>query len=200
MSNPVRIRTSGQIYEQTAWLVRRVAAVWLALWMGMVVAVTVVTPVSFHSVPGVVSAPPAGYAKLLERVPQPALRELLVYQVAEANRAMLELWTWIQLAIAVSLFLMLLLLSTAGRLQLGVSAVLVADAAVLKLVLVAKLGESALQVVSPDAVLHLAHSNGQFLIARTAFLISQALTLLGGAFLLILLLRGSRGARRADSI
>ena len=46
MSNSARIVAAGQMHEGTAWLVRRLAAVWVSAWVGMILLVVALTVVA----------------------------------------------------------------------------------------------------------------------------------------------------------
>ena len=200
MSNSPRIGVPGQIHEGTAWLMRRLAAVWVAAWMGKIVLIVTLTIVTLTSPATLVSSPPEGYAKAAKLAGDPVLREVLRYQAAEINGEMLAAWGWIQFGFSVALFSVLLLLSTVGKLQLGISLALAADSALLKFALIPNLDQFSRQLTTVEAGQRLAFLNEHYQAASMSFFVSQSVPLLLGCFLLVLLLRRSHASRRSESL
>jgi hypothetical protein len=200
MSNSARIGGPGQIHEGTAWLMRRLAAVWVAAWMGMIVLIVTLTLVTLTSPATMVASPPDGYSKAVKLAGEPLMRELLRYQAAEINGEMLAAWGWIQLGLSVALFGVLLLLSTVGKVQLGISLALAADSALLKFVLIPNLDQFSRQLTNVEAAQRLAFMNERYQMASMSFFVSQSVPLLLGCFLLVLLLRRSHASRRIESV
>ncbi len=200
MSNSARIGAPGKIHADPAWLVRRLAAVWVAAWLGMILLVGALTIVTLNSPAALTAAPPEGYGKAVKLAGEPLLRELLNYQAAEINGAMLEVWGWIQVGLSAALFGVLLLLSTVGKVELGVSLAMAADSLLLKFVLIPNMDQLNRQVATAEAVKRLALVNQHYQMASMSFFISQSVTLLLAGFLLVLLLRRSRSSHRGASL
>jgi hypothetical protein len=200
MSNSARIGGPGQIHEGTAWLMRRLAAVGVAAWMGMIVLIVTLTLVTLTSPATMVASPPDGYSKAVKLAGEPLMRELLRYQAAEINGEMLAAWGWMQLGLSVALFGVLLLLSTVGKVQLGISLALAADSALLKFVLIPNLDQFSRQLTTVESAQRLAFMNEHYQMASMSFFVSQSVPLLLGCFLLVLLLRRSHASRRIESV
>ena len=199
MSNAARIGGPGQIHENPAWLVRRLAAVWVAGWMGMILLVVTLTIVTLTSPAAMNSAPPDGYSKAVKLAGEPLMRELMRYQAAEINGEMLAVWGWIQVGLATVLFGVLLLLSTVGKTQLGLSLAMAADSVLLKFVLIPNMDQFSRQLVTAEALQRLTLVNERYQMASLSFFISQSVTLLLACFLLVLLLRHSRASHRSGN-
>jgi hypothetical protein len=199
MSNSPRIGVAGQIHEGTAWLVRRLTAVWVAAWMGMILIVVALTIVALSSSATTISSPPDGYSKVVKLAGEPLMSELWRYQAAEINGEMLAAWGWIQVGLSAILFGVLLLFSTVGKVQLGISLALVADSVLLKFLLIPNLDQFSRQMATVEAAQRLAFVNERYQMASLSFFVSQSVTLLLGSFLLVLLLRRSHASRRGGS-
>jgi hypothetical protein len=197
MNNAPRISVAGAAHEATTWLARRLAAVWVSAWLGMVALVGVLTLVVGESWRGVAAASPEGYAKAVASAGEPLMRELMKFQAAEASRAMLECWGWTQLGVGAGLFVFLLLFSSAGKRQLGLSLAMLADAALIKFALIPNVDQYSRQRVTAETSQRLAEMNSRYQLANASFLVSQSVTLALGAILLWMLLRHSRGTRRS---
>ena len=200
MSNAARIGGRHENYEGTDGLVRRFAALWVAAWMGMTVLIQLLTLVAFDSAGSLATAPPACYTSAVKLAGQPLIHELLRYQVAAASRSMLDLWGWLQLGLASGLFLLLVLFSSAGRLQLGISLALLADALLLGLGLIPKMDDFDRQLALKPASQSLEFLTQRSHLANVAFVVSQTVTLLLCLVLLGLLLSRRHGSRRAEGL
>jgi hypothetical protein len=196
MNNAPRIGGPGRIHDTTAWLVRRIAAVWVAAWMGMIAIVVALTMVALQSPNAFESAPPDSYVQAAKQAGEPLARELARYQAAQISGEMLSFWGWVQLGLAAALFGVLLLLSSVGKVELGLSLAMAADAVLLKFLLIPGMDQFTRQVTSGDAAKRLAALSGHYQMAATSFYVSQSVTLVLGGILLVLLLRRSR-ARHA---
>jgi hypothetical protein len=188
------------MHEGAAWLVRRLAAVGVAAWMGMIVLIVTLTIVTLAAPATMVSSPPDGYAKAVKVAGEPLMRELLRYQAAEISGEMLAAWGWIQLGLSFALFGVLLLLSTVGKAQLGISLALAADSALLKFLLIPNLDQFSRQLTTVEASQRLAFINEHYQMASMSFFISQSVPLLLGCLLLVMLLRRSHASRRSESL
>jgi hypothetical protein len=188
------------MHEGTAWLVRRLAAVSVAAWMGMIVLIVTLTIVALTSPATMAASPPDGYSKAVKLAGEPLMREILRYQAAEINGEMLAAWGWIQFGLSVALFGVLLLLSTVGKVQLGISLALAADSALLKFVFIPNLDQFSRQLTTVEAAQRLAFLNERYQTASMSFFVSQSVPLLLGCFLLVLLLRRSHASRRSESV
>ncbi len=200
MSNSPRIGGPGRIHEGTAWLVRRIAAVWVAAWMGMILLVVTLTVVTLSSPAELKTAPPDGYAQAAKAAGEPLMRELLHYHAAEISGEMLDVWGWIQFGFAIGLFGVLLLLSTVGKVELGISLAMAADAILLKFLLLPNMDVFSRQVTTGEAARRLALLSERYQMATTSFYVSQSVTLILGCFLLVLLLRRSHASRRGGNL
>jgi hypothetical protein len=200
MSNSARIAVAGQMHEGTAWLVRRLAAVWVAAWMGMILLVVALTVVTLTSPASMIASPPEAYTKAVKLAGEPLMRELLRYQAAEINGEMLAAWGWIQLGLSVALFGGLLLLSSVGKVQLGISLALVADSALVKFLLIPNMDQFSRQLATAEAAQRLAEVNERYQTASLSFFVSQSVPLLLGCFLLVLLLRRSHASHRSGTL
>ncbi len=200
MSNSPRIGAPGRIHESTAWTMRRIAAVWVAAWMGMILLVVTLTVVTLSSPEALKLSPPDGYVQAAKAAGEPLMRELLRYQAAEISGEMLGVWGWIQLGFAFGLFGVLLLLSTVGKVELGISLAMAADAVLLKFLLVPNMDQFSRQVTTGEAARRLALLSERYQLATTSFYLSQSVTLILGCFLLVLLLRRSHASRRGGSL
>jgi hypothetical protein len=197
MNNAARIGGRREIYDGTDSLVRRFAALWVAAWIGMTVLIQLLTLVSFDSAQTLTSAPTASYTSAAKLAGKPLIDELLRYQVAAASRSMLDLWGWLQLGLAAGLFLLLVLFSSAGKVQLGISIALLADAILLGRGLIPKMDDYDRQLALTPASQSLAFLTQRSHLANVAFVVSQTVTLLLCLLLLWLLLSRRHGSRRA---
>lgn len=195
MNNTVRIGGTRGIHEGTDSLVRRVAALWVAAWMGMCILIQIFTLVGFDATANLAAAPPSCYSNAVKLAGQPVIQELLRYHAAEVGRSMLDLWGWLQSGLAAALFLLLLLFSSAGKFPLGISLALLADAALVSGVLIPKMDDFDRQLAVTPPSQSLAFLVERSHLAGVAFVISQCVTLLLCLILLVLLLRRSHGSR-----
>lgn len=200
MNNAARSGGKRRIYEGTDRLARRFAVVWVAAWMGMTVLIQLLTLVAFDSTESLTAAPPACYTSAVKLAGQPLIQELLRYQVAAASRSMLDLWGWLQLGLAAGLFVLLVLFSSAGRLQLGISLALLADALLLGLGLIPKMDDYDRQMALTPASQSMAFLTQRAHLANVAFVVSQSVTLLLCLILLGMLFGRRHGSRRAEVI
>jgi hypothetical protein len=197
MNNAARISSSIQANDATLWLGRRIAAIWLSAWLGMVALVGLFSVVMADSWSNVRAASPEGYAKAASLAGEPLVKELLKFQAAEAGRAMLESWGWTQLALGGGLFAFLLLFSNAGKRQLALALALLADAVLIKFALIPNVDQFSRQRITAETATRLAEMNSRYELANTSFLVSQSVTFALGLILLFLLMRRSRSSRRA---
>lgn len=200
MSNSPKIGGPGRIHEGTAWLVRRMAAVWVAAWMGMILLVVALTLVTLSTPDTLKASPPEGYSQAAKLVGEPLMRELVRYQAAQISGEMLAVWGWIQCGAATLLFGVLLFFSGVGKVELGVSLALAGDAVLLKFLLIPNVSQFSRQVTAGETVRRLAMLSERYQIAATSFYISQSVTLILGGFLLVLLLRRSHASHRGGSL
>lgn len=188
------------MHEGAAWLVRRLAAVWVSAWMGMILLVVTLTIVTLTSPATMIPAPPDGCSKALSLAGEPLLRELLRYQASVINGEMLAVWGWIQLGLSAVLFGVLLLLSTVGKVQLGISLALAADSVLLKFLLIPNMDQFSRQMAAVHAAQRLRFVNERYQMASLSFFVSQSVTLVLASFLLVLLLRRSHASRRSGGL
>jgi hypothetical protein len=200
MSNSARIGVPGQLHEGTAWLVRRLTAVWMAAWMGMILLVVLLTVVTLNSPAAMISAPPDGYSKAVKLAGEPLMRELLRFQAAQINSEMLAAWGSLQVGLSAVVFGVLLFFSTVGKVQLGVSLALLADSLLLKYLLIPNLYQLGRHMAAAEAAQRLASVNERYQMASLSFFVSQSVPLLLGSFLLVLLLRRSYASRRGGGL
>ena len=194
MNNAVRISAASAASGSATWLARRIAAVWVSAWIGMILLIGVLTIALAGSWQGVAAASPEGYRKAAALAGEPLMRELMKFQAAESSRAMLESWGWAQLGVGAGLFGFLLLFSSAGKTQLGLTLAMLADAVLIKFALIPNVDQFSRQRVTAETSQRLAEMNSRYQLANTSFLVSQSVTLALAAILLVLLLRRSRRA------
>ncbi|MBI5280868.1 MAG: hypothetical protein HY858_04230 [Candidatus Solibacter usitatus] len=203
MSSRTRVRTTStahnRISPETSWTTRRLTAILISIWFGGILVVALAAPAAFKSVDSVLASPPAVTAKALKQLGPTAVREILHYQVGEANRLMFETWGIAQLLLGVSIFLLLLFLSTAGRPALGLALAMMLMAALMNFVLIPRISE-----IGRDMRASLQARPGEtmqkFGLLHLGFTAFELAVVLLGTILLVLLLRnrsGFSGLRRA---
>lgn len=105
--------------------------------------VSIAAPASFRTVERVMAERPEIVAATIEKLGPVTARDLLRYQVAEANRLMFSIWGWVQFFLSAALLLLLIFLSNAGRLSLICSGLMSAVAALANFVLIPRIVELA---------------------------------------------------------
>jgi len=188
------------MYEGTAWVVRRLAAVWVAAWMGMILLVIALTIVTLNSPETLQSAPPEGYTQAAKLAGEPLVHELLRYHAAVISSEMLAVWGWIQLGFSALLFIVLLLFSAVGKIQLGISLAMAADSALLEFLLIPNMDQFSRRVTTTEVAQRLAQLTSRYQLATTSFFVSQSVTVVLGCVLLVLLLRRSHASLRSGNV
>lgn len=171
-------------------------------WLGAILMVALAAPAAFRSVDEVMSSPPPATAKMIKDLGPTAVREVLHYQVGEANRLMFETWGIVQMVLAGLIFLLLLFFSTVGRPALGLSLGMLLLALLMQFVMIPRIVESGRDMraslsARPAAVME------RFRMLHLGFTTFEMAVVLLGAILLILLLRNRRvggTARRSGDI
>lgn len=118
---------------------RRAVLFFMGLWFGGILLVALSAPAAFRSVDSVLASPPQQVSQIAHQLGGPVVRDLLRYQVAEANRAFFELWGTIQFGLGIAVFLLLLFFSHAGKPALGISVLMLILAGVLKFLLIPRI-------------------------------------------------------------
>lgn len=208
MPNEARIHRSSnsgpsstsmnRVPYETSSLLRRAASILIGIWFGGILMVALSAPAAFRSVDTHLAAPTEATAKALKALGPTTVREILHYQVGEANRLMFESWGWVQSALGAAIFVMLLFGTTVGRPALGIALGQFLMALLMQFIMIPRITEIGRQMRSGST------GQPQDLVARframhlgfTAF--ELAVVLLGSA-LLVLLLRRAGGRRRSDS-
>ena len=86
------------ISPEASWLVRRLVAVLVSAWLGGILMVALSAPAAFQSVDFSLKSPPPSMLKAVKLLGEPAVHEILRFQVGEANRLMFETWGTVQLS------------------------------------------------------------------------------------------------------
>jgi hypothetical protein len=120
---------------------RRAILFILGLWFGGILLIALSAPAAFRAVDGVLAAPPPQVAHATQLLGTAEVRDLLRYQIAEANRSFFELWGTIQFALGIGVLLLLLFFSHAGKPAVGLAALMLVLAAVMKFLLIPRIAE-----------------------------------------------------------
>lgn len=182
----------NQITRESSWLARRLAATLIGIWLGGILLVALSAPATFRSVDAVLAAPPPVVEKAVEQMGPRTVRDLLHYQVSEANRQVFETWGWVQLALGGLLFLLLLFLTTVGKTQVGLSLGMLLMAVLMNSLLIPRISEIGRQMSSRTQV-QPGQLEERFRLLHTGFTTFELAVVMLGTILLVLLLR-SRGA------
>ena len=91
MSNSARIGAPGRIHEDPAWVVRRLAAVWVAAWTGMILLVLTLTIITLTSPATMISSPPEGYLKAVKLAGEPLMRSFCAIRPLKSTA---RCWSW----------------------------------------------------------------------------------------------------------
>lgn len=175
---------------------RRLAVFLLGIWFAGVLMIGVAPPASFRTVERLMAERPEIVDAAVEKLGPVTTRDVLRYQIAEANRMLFSIWGWAQSALAAMLLLLLLFLSNAGRFSICCAAIMAALAGLSNFVLIPRiveLGRSNLK----DA-----GSAERFELMHAGFSAFQAAILAVGLVLLFSLFRRrditSRGSSRGS--
>lgn len=158
----------------------------LGVWFGGILLVGVASPIAFRSVELVMADRQPVVAHSVEKVGPVATRDLLRFQVAEANRLAFSVWGWFQFFLGITLLLLLVFLSNANRLALGCSAAMAALAALSNFVLIPRIVETGPSSAVPGT------GAERFELMHSGFTTFQGTILLVGLVLLFSLLGRSR--------
>jgi len=120
---------------------RRLAVFLLGIWFGGILMIGVAARASFRTVERVMAERPEVVDAAVEKLGPVTTRDILRYQIAEANRMMFSIWGWVQVALAATLLLLLLFLSNAGRFSIGCTMLMAALAALSNFVLIPRIVE-----------------------------------------------------------
>ena len=193
----------NRIAPESSSLTRRIAAIIVSIWFGGILVIALGTPSAFRSVDNVLTSPPESVAKAVKALGPSLTREILSYQVSEANRLMFDIWGWAQVALAVAIVILLLFLSNVGRIALGLSLGMMFMAVLMNFALIPRLSETArlMRVSTKGPTAELAE---QFRLIHYGFTFFELTVVALGVMLLVLLLRGRRGMgqhrRRVEEI
>jgi hypothetical protein len=185
------------ISPEASWFVRRLVAVLVSAWLGGILMVALSAPAAFQSVDFSLKSPPPSMLKAVKLLGEPAVHEILRFQVGEANRLMFETWGTVQLILSAAAFILLLFFSTVRRTTLGVSLIMLATAALMKFLLIPRIVETGrtLHTSAPGSAAKAAESFRALHVGFSAF--ESAVAVLG-VLLLALLLRNRRGSRSSS--
>jgi len=120
---------------------RRLAVFLLGVWFGGIIIMGVAAPASFRTVERVMAERQEIIGTAVDKLGPVTTRDVLRFQIAEANRLMFSIWGWAQSALAVSLLLLLVFLSNAGRVSISCAALMTALAALSNFVLIPRIVE-----------------------------------------------------------
>ncbi len=206
MSNPLdsekiesgRRRSSGRLRvagDEAASVVRRLCAVLVAAWLGAAMMLVLVAPAAFRSVDSALQVSPPAFIKALKLLGENTLREVLRYQVGEANRLMFESWGMVQLILSGVLCFLLLFFTTVRKTILGISAGMLVLSLAIHFLLIPRIVETGRVMYSAQGA---EAARQQFGALHVAFSTFEAAVAGLGILLLVLLLRrkGGRGSRR----
>ena len=193
----LRSSTPGRLGQESSSLVRRLAAVLIGVWFGAILVVALGAPAAFHSVDGVLASPPPSVAKAVEALGPGPTRNILRYQVSEANRMLFEIWGWVQVGLGLTVVVLLLFLSNAGRSSLWLSVAMLAMAVMMNSLLIPRMEDTGRQMAfSVHATpAELADRYQRFEWMHFGFSAFELIVVALGAILLVLLLRSRRGLR-----
>jgi hypothetical protein len=120
---------------------RRLAVFLLGIWFGGILLIGIAAPASFRSVDRVMAERQEIVGASVEKLGPVTTRDLLRYQIAEANRLLISIWGWVQFFLSASLLLLLVFLSNAKWLSLICSGLMAALAALSNFVLIPRIVE-----------------------------------------------------------
>ena len=193
----------NRIAPESSSLTRRIAAIIISIWFGGILVIALGAPSAFRSVDNVLTSPPESVAKAVKALGPSLTREILYYQVSEANRLLFDIWGWTQIALAVAIVILLLFLSNVDRIALGLSLGMMFMAVLMNFALIPRLSETArlMRVSTKGPTAELAE---QFRLMHYGFTFFELTVVALGVMLLVLLLRGRRGMgqhrRRVEEI
>jgi len=200
MSNQARLaRPSStalnRVPHETSSLLRRAAAILIGIWFGGILLVALAAPASFRSVDSAFAAPPEVLSSAVKTLGPSTTRELLMYQVSEANRLLFETWGWVQSGLAVTVFIILLFGTTVGRPALAATVVQLLLALLMQFFMIPRISEIGRQMraragVTPQEMLD------KFKILHLGFTAFELAVVITGSVLLVYLLRRPSGSRR----
>jgi hypothetical protein len=186
-------RSGERISSSVSRRSRRLATLILGLWFGGILLVSVAPHVSFRAVEQVMAERQPVVAHAVEKVGPVATRDLLRFQVAEANRLTFSVWGWFQLFLSAMLLLLLVFLSNARRISLICAAAMTALATLSCFVLIPRIVESGPSSSMPGT------GAERFELMNSGFTTFQGTILLLGLVLLFSLFGGSdRGGRSSN--
>lgn len=183
----------NRIAPESSALTRRVAAVLISIWFGGILLVALSAPAAFHSVDKVLDAPTENVAKAVKTLGPTVTRNMLNYQVSEANRVLFGIWGWLQLGFALAVVLLLLFLSNVGRTALGLSGGMMLMALLMNFVLIPRISETGRQMQT-SLQSRPAELADRFRLMHYGFSAFELAVVALGAMLLVLLLRSRSGS------
>lgn len=196
MSSEPRTVTSStalnRIAPESSSLTRRIAAVLVSMWLGGILMVALSAPATFRSVDGVLTSPPESVSKAVDTLGPTLTRQILHYQVSEANRMLFDAWGWVQLTLALGIVLLLLFFSNVGRMTLGLSLGMLFMAGLMNFLLIPRIAEAGRQLRASLQV-QPAELAERFRLMHYGFTAFELTVVALGAMLLVLLLRGRSG-------
>ncbi len=183
----------NRISPESSALVRRVTAVIIGIWFGGILLVALAAPATFRSVDSVLAAPPESVAKAVKTLGPGLTREILQFQIGEANRTLFAVWGWAQLGFGLTILILLLFMSNVGRPALGLSLAMMALAVLMNFVLIPGIADAGrgMRATLQTGPAGLA---GRFRTMHIGFTVFELSVVALGSVLLFLLLRSRRGS------
>jgi len=185
----------SRITPEASWFVRRVCAVLVSAWLGGILLVSLGAPAVFRAGEVVLRHPAPSLTRVMGKVPEDQMRDLLRYHAGEANNQVFALWGTLQVAYGAAVLLLLVFFSNVGKLRLGLAAAMLLLALLMKLLLIPAIAETSRLFRSSG----LADVGERFRLLHGAFAAFEIASAALGLALLWLLLGGSRSSSRRRS-
>jgi hypothetical protein len=185
------------VSPEASWRVRRFVAVLIGMWLGGILLVALAAPAAFRSVDSVMSMPPETVKKAMEKLGPTTLREILHYQVGEANRLLFEAWGTVQLVFGGLVFALLLFFTSTGRAALALAFSMFLLSGMMDLYLIPRITAIGREMRA-YARLAPTEALGRFQILHAGFTVFELVVALLGLVLVVILLRtrGGTAARK----
>jgi len=179
-------------------LVKRLVILLIGIWFGSILVVALAVPLSFNAVDSVMADPPKEAGRIMQLIGPVSARLFLVYQIAEANRAMFGVWGWVQLGLGLALFLLYVFAMPVHRLPVALVTVMLVLAATMNFTLVPRLETITRNLeLTPSATT--APDVDHFLLLHRGFTAFEVGIVILGSVLLWLLMSRSEATLRSSS-
>lgn len=169
----------NRISQSTAMRTRRVVLFLLGAWMGALLLVAMMAPVSFKTVDEMIWRKTENVAKMIQKAEVAPVRALMREQAGEANRRMFAMWGWMQFLLGTAVFGLLLFQSNVGKFVVGMAGLTWVVAGLMNFAILPLIAESV--------------TKERFEMLHTVFAAFQLAVVLLVAVLLFLLFQRQRG-------